>query len=327
MRFHCSGKIVTVKNPEEEAALGGGWARHPADFSPYQGPRQDEAGHDPCIWVDLWRVEGLSESDRRKIKAELLRAHVVFWKAPDEFQADTQAMSRAFHGVARILLDAGILNKQLLEEDIPELVWDAAIAGAWWRFASETRQGMFPTKQGHYWVYRDDSRDWNHLFALEAIEWQARLLEAPAPVPGPAEPPKSPERRTLNQSAAKRTSARPPAQQWEEVSITFLSEERVQTWIANQPETCNYAEIGFADRRNGKPNKSWAVLRFLAQNAGFLPTTGRGAKGWAAREKQIERTRKVLKNYFGISDDPLPFEKGVGYRLRCKIERAPSFYK
>jgi hypothetical protein len=312
--FHCSGKIVTVKNPEEEAALGGGWARHPADFIPYQGPRRVEAGHDPCRWVDVWRVEGLSESDRPKIKAELLRAHAVFWKAPDALHADAQAMSLAFHGVARILSDAGILNKQHLEEDIPELVWDAAIAGAWWRFASETHQGMFPTKQGHYWVYRDDGRDWNHLFVLEAIEWHARLLEAPAHVTDPTEPLKS-------------RDARPPAQRWEDVCITFLSEERVQIWIANQPETCNYAEIGFADRRSGKPDKSSAVVRFLAQNGGLVPTTGRAGKDWAALEKQIERTKKVLKNYFGISDDPLPFEKGVGYQLRCKIECAPWFDK
>src|SRR5258708_30229096 len=89
--FHCSGKTVTVKNPEEEAALGGGWARHPADFIPYQGPRRVDAGHDPCRWVDLWRVEGLSENDPPKNKTELLRAAAGLWKAPDAARPTTHA--------------------------------------------------------------------------------------------------------------------------------------------------------------------------------------------------------------------------------------------
>jgi hypothetical protein len=323
--FHYSGETTTVKDAEEEASLGGGWSGHPTDFEPYQGPRRVDAGNDPCKWVDQWQVEGLPESERPKIKAQLMRTHAAFWRAPDASHADIQAMILAFDGVARVLSGAGILNKQHLEKDIPELVWDSAIAGGWWRLASETRQRMFPTKLGRYWVWLDESRDWNQLFALESMEWQARLLEAP--VTDPPELPKSHKLGKHTLSAPGPTSTRPRAQQWEDLRISFLSEERVQNWIANQPETCNYAEMGFADRRSGKPSKSWALLLLLAQHEGIIPTTGRGAQQWAAIEQQIARTKKLLKNFFGISDDPLPLVKGVGYRLRCKIECAPSFNK
>ena len=107
--------------------------------------------------------------------------------------------------------------------------------------------------------------------------------------------------------------------------MLFISEERVQIWIGGELETRNYAEMGFDDKRNGTPSKSWDVLRLLAQNEGVIRTTGRAAKQWAALEKQIERTRKLLKSHFGIPEDPLPFEKGAGYRLRCSIGSTPAF--
>jgi hypothetical protein len=129
-------------------------------------------------WVDQWLVERLSEGDRTKVKAQLLRAHAAFWKSPEASDADTAAMNTAFDGIAHILLDAGLLSEQRLAVDIPELVWDSAIAGGWWRLASETRQAIFPEALGHYWVWRDDSRNWNMLFSPEAAEWRAKLLDA-----------------------------------------------------------------------------------------------------------------------------------------------------
>ena len=177
-RYHFTGKIATVNNPEEDAALGGGWADSPNIFDPYRAPRRLRPQHDPVKWVDQWSVEQLSEGDRTKIKAQLLRAHAAFWKSPEASDADTAAMKTAFDGIAHILLDAALLSEQRLAVDIPKLVWDSAIAGGWWRLASETRQSIFPQALGHYWVWRDDSRDWNMLFSPEAAEWRAKLLDA-----------------------------------------------------------------------------------------------------------------------------------------------------
>ena len=322
-KYHYTGNTIVVKNPEEDAALGGGWADRPNAFDPYKGPRRLGPQHDPVKWVDQWSVEGLSEGDRKKIKAQLLKAHAAFWKRPDAPNADSEAMRLAFDGVARVLFETGLLNEQPLAKEIPELVWDSAIAGGWWRLASDTPQKIFPERLGRYWVWRDDSRNWNMLFTAEASEWQARLLEASASVSDPTEPPKAHALRKRAKSAAMRAGSAPA--RWQDVEISFLSDERVQISIGEQRETFNYAEMGFDDQRNGTPSRSWILLRGLAQNQGMIPETGRGAKGWAAIEKQIERTRKLLQSHFGILEDPLPFVKGVGYRLGCKIWQARSF--
>src|SRR5260370_31836421 len=109
-RYHFSGKIATVNSPEEDTALGGGWADSPTVFDPYKAPRRLGPQHDPVKWVDRWSVEQLSEGDRTKIKAQLLRAHAAFWKSPEASDADTAAMKTAFDGIAHSLLDARLLS-------------------------------------------------------------------------------------------------------------------------------------------------------------------------------------------------------------------------
>src|ERR1035437_3879697 len=126
-RYHYSGKTMVVKNPEEDAALGGGWARNPTAFDPYKGLRRLGPQHDPVKWADQWPVDGLSEGDRRKIKARLQRAHSAFWKLPDDPNADINAMRLAFDGVAQVLFAAGLLTEQLLANDIPRLVWSCSV--------------------------------------------------------------------------------------------------------------------------------------------------------------------------------------------------------
>ncbi len=53
-------------------------------------------------------------------------------------------------------------------------------------------------------------------------------------------------------------------QEWEDLEISFLSEERVQIMIGDQTETRNYGELGFMDKRGGKPNQAWGLRRTLA---------------------------------------------------------------
>jgi hypothetical protein len=116
-------------------------------------------------------------------------------------------------------------------------------------------------------------------------------------------------------------------QKWEDLEISILSDHRLELRVAGQAETLNYREMSLADRRSGKPNQSWGVLLALAQGGGVIPETVRNGKQWLALEKQIERTRKVLRECFALLDDPLPFEKGTGYRARFEIRCAASFEK
>jgi hypothetical protein len=181
-KYHWNGKAITIKNSDEEAALGGGWANTPAAFDAYKSARQARTEEqDPTKWLDEWSVPGLSSEHRKKIKAQLLRADGVFERSLDPDSAVLASMRQAFDGIARVLFEAGILTEELLRKDVSQLVWDSAIAGGWWRLASETRQDIFPEQLGRYWVWRDDSRDWKGLFRAEAAEWEATLLEARSP--------------------------------------------------------------------------------------------------------------------------------------------------
>ena len=178
-RYHWTRKEVLVKNSDEERALGGGWANMPAAFDAYKGARPARTEQqNPVKWVDEWLVPGLCSDHRNKIKAALLRTDAVFARSP-EAESDTRvAMRHAYDGIAKVHFDAGILVEQLLGKDIPELVWDSAIAAGWWRLASEKRQDIFPEHLGHYWVWRQESEDWHRLFRAEVAEWQSRLLDA-----------------------------------------------------------------------------------------------------------------------------------------------------
>jgi hypothetical protein len=198
LKYHWTGETIKVQNADEEAALEKGWADTPAAFEPYKGSRQPKTqDQDPVKWVDAWAVVDLSSEHRNRIKAQLLRADAAYWRSPDAASADTDAMRQAFTGVAKVLAEAGILTEELLKNEMPTLVWDSAIAGGWYRFASETPQDIFPEQIGHHWVWRDRERDWKNLFYSENREWLAWLLENP---PKNAGDPSEPVRRTLAES-------------------------------------------------------------------------------------------------------------------------------
>jgi hypothetical protein len=124
--------------------------------------------------------------------------------------------------------------------------------------------------------------------------------------------------------------AEPPATRtvegvWEDIEISFLSDERVEVKIGTQVRTLNYAEMGFRDRRSGNPNQAWGLLRALAHAGGGIPDSARNSKDFMAMGKRIERMRKTLKTHFQIASDPIPKDPPSGYCCRFKIGCAGSF--
>ena len=112
---------------------------------------------------------------------------------------------------------------------------------------------------------------------------------------------------------------------WEQVEITFLSDERVQIRNGSQRETLNYGEFGFSDARNGKPNQAWITLRALAEGRGVIKDAAHARGQWTKVEKRIQEIRKVLRKHFGITADPIPFVEGAGYQACFKIGCTLSF--
>jgi hypothetical protein len=224
-KYHLTKKAVIVKDPDAEGALGIGWANTEGPFEPYRGPRPARCGPQACLrWVDEWPIPNLSPDLGKRIKSQFLKADALFWKSPDDPATLEGCMQRAFAGVAEVLWDAGIVSESLLENEIPALVWDTAVAAGWWRYASETLTDISAQKVGHYWVWWDDSRDWQGVFRGVTAECLARLLDA--------------------QSQSARTGLTPADRKPRPAQGTALDNDRINRWMLEE----SYDNQELADR-------------------------------------------------------------------------------
>jgi hypothetical protein len=160
----------------------------------------------------------------------------------------------------------------------------------------------------------EQSREWQ--------EFQAILLEV-----AEAQPSLPKDESQLEASISAGALAGKAGIDWENINISFLSDERVQVEVGRQVETRNYVEMGFEDKRSGKPNQAWGLLRALAVAGGVIPNAARNSKDFIAMVKRIERMRETLRRHFGISSDPIPLDSKQGYCCRFHIRCAPSFEK
>ena len=122
----------------------------------------------------------------------------------------------------------------------------------------------------------------------------------------------------------------PQPRDWSEIAICFLSDERVQVTIGTETQTHNYAEMGFASKKNGTPIEAWGTLRVLARHEGSLRAVA-DPTVWATYEKRIQEIRRKFKTHFRLAEDPIPFikKKGrasevFGYQTKFNISCHPS---
>jgi hypothetical protein len=122
---------------------------------------------------------------------------------------------------------------------------------------------------------------------------------------------------------------KPDGVTWKDVSITFISDHRVQIAVLGVTDTRNYAEMGFADNRGGKgqkPNAAWECLRQLAQNEGTIERPKEFKSNRIQLEKQIQTVRSRLRKLFQVSDDPFePFRAVKAYKARFSVKCADSY--
>jgi hypothetical protein len=115
---------------------------------------------------------------------------------------------------------------------------------------------------------------------------------------------------------------------WKDVSLTLVSEYRVQIAIRSVTQTRNYSEMGFEDRRGGggKPDSVWACLTLLAKSAGRIERpVDFNRRGWPKIEKQVQAIRARFRALFRISGDPLPFRNSSHYEAEFKIKLGDSY--
>jgi hypothetical protein len=114
------------------------------------------------------------------------------------------------------------------------------------------------------------------------------------------------------------------ARGWEDVEIWFLSDFTLQARVNGTVQAPqNYAEVGFGDRRHGRPTAAWETLRALAESGGVMAST-RTAADWPKLEKRIQEIRKRLRAWFALKGDPVPYVKG-SYRTRFTIRASASY--
>ena len=118
---------------------------------------------------------------------------------------------------------------------------------------------------------------------------------------------------------------------WQDVTIEFTSDERIQVKAATWSLTENYEGMGFENRTSGKPNLAWGTLRTLAENNGSIDVPLKLRK---TLEKRAQEIRKSLRAYFvkaqvaiPAESDPLPYDKRTKtYAARFKLGLRPSYH-
>lgn len=129
-----------------------------------------------------------------------------------------------------------------------------------------------------------------------------------------------------SEGAAERDQGSSHCKSWEEIKISFLSDQRIQITGPKWTQTLNYAEFGFNDHRTGKPTSAWKALLILAKNSGPITEYSLGPHmKWSNFEKRMGEIRRVFRKHFGLPDDPLPYVKNTGYKARFRISCGQSF--
>ena len=110
---------------------------------------------------------------------------------------------------------------------------------------------------------------------------------------------------------------------WSDVSICFLSEERIQIKSTETTATYNYKEFDFADERKGRPNLAWTTLKLMAAGGG-IDRKKFSAEEWPKTENRVKEIRAKLRSRFSIQSDPLSYD-GYWYRPKFKLSLHPAF--
>ena len=90
---------------------------------------------------------------------------------------------------------------------------------------------------------------------------------------------------------------------WSAIEIRFADGETVSIGVGDQRKRFLFSDMGMVNKRTKKPTKQWELLRTFAEARGTLRWADRGAS--RSNQKQKELLNACLKEFFGISSDPI----------------------
>lgn len=118
----------------------------------------------------------------------------------------------------------------------------------------------------------------------------------------------------------------PRGTKWEHFTIQFLDKEKVRITVKGKKYETNFADMGFGDQRDGKPNQQWVLLLILAHKGGEL--TWKDSEAKKKYKKTVQLLANGLSSYFTqIDKDPFwpyedidPLEKPRrSYKIKLKL--------
>jgi hypothetical protein len=94
----------------------------------------------------------------------------------------------------------------------------------------------------------------------------------------------------------------PPDATWDDVRIRFKDGHTVSIKVKSGKGVYTYADMGMVDKRNGKPNSQWELLRTFADEGGTLDWSSKRAN--RRNQKRREYLAANLRCFFDIEGDP-----------------------
>jgi hypothetical protein len=126
------------------------------------------------------------------------------------------------------------------------------------------------------------------------------------------------EKKEVGEATAKNTK-------WEDITIRFLNDYDVEIKNGKKSFKADYEQMGFADKRKDikqetEAKKSWKLLQAFSMSNNIFPLSTLTIQERDRCKKQKQELSKLLKQYFGIADDPISYdETKKEYRLKIKL--------
>ena len=114
----------------------------------------------------------------------------------------------------------------------------------------------------------------------------------------------------------------PEGATWKDLTIRFTNGHTVSVDVLGTRGVFNFAEMGMSDKRNGEPNFQWRLLLELSVHRGELSWSSESAN--PANKKRCHRLRAALRDFFGISDQPIEWD-GSCYRTSFRVIPDPAW--
>lgn len=123
----------------------------------------------------------------------------------------------------------------------------------------------------------------------------------------------------------------PPDAAWKDITITFIARDTVSIKCGKEP-AANYERVQIpgmfvANEDYKKPSDKWFLLMAFAQMGPYLSREDLdkiflGKTNRKAQDQQKSQLSKVLKDFFGIESEPIPYcRKEKLYKPQLVINR------